>query len=562
MAVLRVTAGPTPGQLLPLEKERTVIGRLPSCDIVLEMGSISRQHLQVLRVGEEYFVEDLGARNGSFLNGQRIEGRRKLSENDELKVGDAVFRFHATAPQAAAVEGRPGMASGSSWAELIDEEQAENPSSTIMSKIDAGSNATLRVSVNPEAKLKALIEISKSLASSLGEDQVLSKILDSLFRVFPQADRGFIILRDTPSSPLIPKAVKYRRNDQDDTVRVSRTVVNQVMETKEAILSADAATDARFTMSESIADFRIRSMMCVPLVNSEGSSIGILQIDTLDQRTRFQEDDLEVLVSVASQAAFSIENAQLHQQAIWQESLKRDLSLARQVQQGFLPRETPSIAGYEFFHFYEPASQVGGDFFDYVLLPGNRLAVIVADVSGKGVSAALLMAKVTSEARYQLVSSSQPGEAVIGLSKAFASYGWSERFVTFVMAVVDIKRHEVVLVNAGHMAPLLRRCDGTVAAVAEHISGVPLGVDPDWEYEEFRFTLQPGEILTSFTDGFSEAENVKRELYGMDRLAKQVAAPVKGVTELGQRILSDVKQHAAGYRQSDDMCLLCFGRTA
>ncbi len=267
-------------------------------------------------------------------------------------------------------------------------------------------------------------------------------------------------------------------------------------------------------------------------------------------------------MSVASQAAFSIENAQLHQQAIWQESLKRDLSLARQVQQGFLPRQTPTIAGYEFFHFYEPASQVGGDFFDYVLLPGNRLAVIVADVSGKGVSAALLMAKVTSEARYQLVSATQAGEAVNGLSKAFASYGWSERFVTFVMAVVDTKQHEVVLVNAGHMAPLLRRRDGTVAAVAEHISGVPLGVDPDWEYEEFRFTLQPGEILTCFTDGFSEAENVKREFYGMPRLAKQVATPVKGVTELGQRILSDVKQHASGHRQSDDMCLLCFGRTA
>jgi serine phosphatase RsbU (regulator of sigma subunit) len=546
-----------------LEKERVVIGRLPSCDVVLEMGSVSRQHCQILRIGEEFYVEDLGARNGSFVNGQRVEGRRKLADGDELKVGDALFRFYAAAPEAAAAGGRPpGMSSNSSWAELIDEEKAETPSSTIMSKIDAGSGATLRVSVNPEAKLKALIEISKSLASSLGEEQVLQKILDSLFRVFPQADRGFIILRESPSSPLIPKAVKYRRHDQDDTVRVSRTVVNQVMATKEAILSADAASDSRFSMSESIADFRIRSMMCVPLINSEGDSIGILQIDTLDQRSRFQEDDLEVLVSVASQAAFSIENAQLHQQAIWQESLKRDLSLARQVQQGFLPRQTPEIAGYEFFHFYEPASQVGGDFFDYILLPGNRLAVIVADVSGKGVAAALLMAKVTSEARYQLVSSNQPAEAVNRLSQAFASYGWSERFVTFVMAVVDYVRHEVVLVNAGHMAPLLRRTDGTVAAVAEHISGVPLGVDPDWEYEEFHFTLQPGEILTAFTDGFSEAENVKRELYGMERLVKQVAGPVKGVTELGQRILSDVKQHASSHRQSDDMCLLCFGRTA
>jgi len=561
--LLRATAGaPFPGHIFPLEKERVIIGRLPTCDIVMEMGSVSRQHAQILRVGDEFFVEDLGSRNGTLVNGHRIEGRRKLSENDELKVGDAVFSFHLAAPPTGGTATRPpGTASASSWAELIDE-KVDTPSSTIMSKIDAGSNLTLRVSLNPEAKLKALIEIIKSLASSLGEEEVLQKILDSLFRVFPQADRGFIILRDSPGGPLIPKAVKYRRSDQDDTVRVSRTVVNQVLETKEAVLSADAANDARFAMSESIADFRIRSMMCVPLINSEGQAFGILQIDTLDQRSRFQEDDLEVLVSVASQAAFAIENAQLHQQAIWQESLKRDLSLARQVQQGFLPRQSPSIPGYEFFHFYEPASQVGGDFYDYILLPGNRLAVIVADVSGKGVSAALLMAKVTSEARYHLVSTSRPSEAVNGLSQAFGSYGWSERFVTFVMAVIDYKRHEVTLVNAGHMAPLLRRRDGTVAAVAEHISGVPLGVDADWQYEEFRFTLEPGEILTAFTDGFSEAENVNRELYGLERLAKQVSGPVKSVTELGQRILSDIKQHAAGHRQSDDMCLLCFGRVS
>lgn len=569
MAVLKSTNGPTPGQLYPLNQERIVIGRLPTCDIILELGVVSRQHVQILRVNGEYFVEDLGSRNGSFLNGQKIEGRLKLSENDELKIGDGLFRFHVAAPHAgttgnlsdAAAEALNALRVGVKFAPVIEDDRGETPSSTIMSKIDASSGFSSRVSVNPEAKLKALIEISKSLANSVSEDQVLNKILDSLFRVFPQADRGFIILRDSPTSPLVPKAVKYRRKDQDDTVRVSRTIVNQVMESKQAILSADAASDSRFAMSESIADFRIRSMMCAPLINSDGRAFGIMQIDTLDQRSRFQDDDLDILVSVAAQAAFSIENALLHQQAVLQESLKRDLAVARQVQQGFLPRQSPNVPGYEFFHFYEPASQVGGDFFDYILLPGNRLAVIVADVSGKGVQAALLMAKVTSEARYQLVTTQEPREAVSGLSRAFNSYGWSERFVTFVMTVVDYKRNEAVLVNAGHMAPMLRHRDGRVEEVAEQITGLPLGIDPDWEYEEYRFSLQPGDIITSFTDGFSEAENVKRELYGMERLLKQVQAPTKGVTELGQRILADVKQHASGHRQSDDMCLVVFGRT-
>jgi serine phosphatase RsbU (regulator of sigma subunit) len=302
-------------------------------------------------------------------------------------------------------------------------------------------------------------------------------------------------------------------------------------------------------------------MMCVPLINSEGNAIGILQIDTLDQRSRFQEEDLDVLASVAAQAAFSIENALLHRQALWQESIRRDLALARQVQQGFLPKEPPKIEGYQFFNFYEPASQVGGDFFDYILLPGSRLAVIVADVSGKGIPAALLMAKVTSEARYHLVTHHQPGEAITRLNQAFSSYGWSDRFVTFVMAVVDYRLHEIVLVNAGHMAPFLRRTNGSVEEVGEHVTGVPLGVDADWEYEEFRFVLQAGEIVTAFTDGFSEAENEDRHLYGMELLAKQVAGPAANATELGQRILADVKRHVGSHRQSDDMCLLCFGRT-
>src|SRR5690606_12281880 len=122
--------------------------------------------------------------------------------------------------------------------------------------------------------------------------------------------------------------------------------INQVMSTKEAILSADAANDERFDMSQSIADFRIRSMMCAPLIDSDGKSFGVLQIDTLDQRNRFEEDDLEVLVAIAAQAAVAIDNARLHDNALLQRSLERDLALAHQVQRGFLPETAPEMVGY------------------------------------------------------------------------------------------------------------------------------------------------------------------------------------------------------------------------
>ena len=241
---------------------------------------------------------------------------------------------------------------------LDDSEMAT--SSTIMSKLDVSSSGSgLRVTVNPELKLRALMEITRNLASSLALDDVLPKILDSLFKVFIQADRGFVVLRESAEGPLIPKAVKYRRDKADDTIRISRTVVNQAMSTKEALLSADAATDSRFQMSESIADFRIRSMMCAPLIDSAGRALGVIQIDTLDQRSRFQQDDLDVLASVATQAAFAVENAQLHENAIKQKSYERDLALAHRVQQGLLPSGPPKVRRLRFLRLLR-AGQPGG----------------------------------------------------------------------------------------------------------------------------------------------------------------------------------------------------------
>ncbi len=569
MVVLRVISGLNPGQEFPLEGESAVLGRHPNCDIVLEEGAVSRQHARILRDAGGYLVEDLGSRNGTFVNGERIVGQHRLRHNDEVKICEMMFVFDELGSGAMGgtvgldeVPGRDGFSvAHSPWPMMVDNSVGDR-GSQVMSKVDVvSSSAGVRLAVNPEVKLRALLEITNNLAKSLELDAVLPKILDSLFKVFLQADRGFVLLSSS-DGPLIPKAVKYRRAGEDDTIRISRTIVNEVLTTKTAVLSADVASDSRFAMSESIADFRIRSFMCAPLVTSDGEAIGLIQIDTHDHRSRFQEDDLEVLASVASQAAFAVENAKLHEQALSRQALERDLALAHRVQQGFLPSEPPHIPGYQFFDYYEPANQVGGDFFDYVHLPDNRLGVIVADVAGKGVSAALLMAKVTSDARYWLVGERSPAVAITRLSQAFIKSGWSDRFVTFLLAVIDINTHDVTLVNAGHMPPILRHADGTVEEVGEEASGVPIGVDEDWEYEEYHLQLKPGDILTAYTDGFSEASNDRQEFYGLERLNELVAKPAKNVRDLGARILADVQQFVGDYKQSDDMCLLCFGRDA
>ncbi|HWA98612.1 MAG TPA: GAF domain-containing SpoIIE family protein phosphatase, partial [Pirellulales bacterium] len=322
----------------------------------------------------------------------------------------------------------------------------------------------------------------------------------------------------------------------------------------------DAATDTRFDTSQSIADFRIRSMMCAPLLASEGQALGVIQIDTLDQRSRFQQDDLDVLASVACQAAVAVENAQLHEAAMDRRALERDLHLAHIVQQGILPGAPPRVNGYEFFDFYDPAQQVGGDYFDYVSLPNARLAVILADVSGKGVPAALIMARLSSEARYCLVSEASPAAAMSRLNGIFGRGGWEDRFVTAVMAVIDLNKHEITIANAGHMAPLLRHGNGTIEAIGDEAAGVPLGVDSGYQYEQCTCSLARGDMMSIFTDGISEAMNEKNELYGFERLRSQLAPPVTGAVALGNRILSDVKHFVGARAQSDDMCLICFGR--
>ncbi len=553
MALLRVIAGHNPGQEITLEPPRCVLGRHPNCDIKLEDGSVSREHAQLTMVGGRWHVEDLSSRNGTFLNGRIVDRRQPLADGDEIRICDLQFSFHGGPPGGASRMAATAMG----LATLVDD---GGSGSNIMSKLDVSSSQSgFRLSIRPEAKLRALIEVTENLGAALGLDEVLQKSLDSAFKIFVQADRGFIALRDHDDGPLIPHAVKHRRDDHDE-IRISRTIVQQVLDGKQAVLSADAASDERFDMSQSVADYHIRSMMCAPLLDSANRGIGVIQIDTVDRRARFQQEDLDVLAAVARQAAFAVENSQLHHQALRQQRVERDLALAHEVQQGFLPSERPTLPGLEFFDYYESASQLGGDYYDYVPLPGGRLAVVVADVSGKGIPAALLMARLSSEVRFCLATETSPARAVERLNAGFARTGWEDRFVTLALAVIEPTANKVSLINAGHLPPLLRRPDGNVEPLGVDASGVPLGVDSDVRYEMFEFSLEAGQRVVLFTDGISEAMNPSGQLFGLERLRKRLAEPSEGVEALGRGVLSGVKQFVASRAQSDDMCLVCFGR--
>ncbi|MEM8864315.1 MAG: SpoIIE family protein phosphatase [Planctomycetota bacterium] len=559
MAFLTIAQGVEPGKRFELDADQSIIGRSSDCQVSLDVAAVSRRHAALVQDAGRFFVEDLGSRNGTLVNGQKIVDRTPLRDGDRILVCDQELAFHQERPHGLLGDTSPGETS--TLAQLVSDEENGEPAS-VMATLDlgGGSASSWSLSANPQVKLNALLEISNNLAQAVSVEEILPKVLDSLFKIFVQADRGFVVMRPDDDKPLVVVEEKARKKAQEEKMRISRTIVEKAMESKQAILSADAASDERFGMAQSIAEFQIRSMICAPMINSDDEAIGVLQIDTLNQRSRFTDEDLEVLAAVASQAAVAIDNARMHEQVLSQRALQRDLELAKRMQRALLPSSPPEASGYFFFDYYESARQVGGDYYDYVPLSGGRFGVVVGDVAGKGVSAAILMARLSSDVRFCLATEPDLASATMQINRLFARQDWEDRFVTMIIAVIDPNSNEMTMTNAGHMPPLLRNAGGEVSELAEEIAGLPLGVYEDYEYESISRTIEPGEFLTLFTDGFSEAMNRERELYGMERLAAAVGSAGLSVGELGQHILTDVRKFVDGYDQSDDMCLACFGR--
>jgi serine phosphatase RsbU (regulator of sigma subunit) len=306
--------------------------------------------------------------------------------------------------------------------------------------------------------------------------------------------------------------------------------------------------------------------MCVPLSNAEGKAFGVVQLDTQDRAKKFTRPDLELLCGVANQASIALENARLHQAALAQELLKRDLQLAHEVQLSFLPQTLPTVPGYEFHAFYRAAYMVGGDYYDFIPLGDQRVAMTLGDVAGKGVPAALLMAKLSSDARFCFLREADPARVIGNLNDLMtAQCGRMDRFVTMASAVLDPASHTVTFVNAGHPSPLLyRRASGTFSeCVPRRTAGLALGIMEGHRYDSCQVTLQPGDTILVFSDGIPDANNVREEPF----TAAAILNALKGVQSpsprtIIERLLKVVEQHAAGAKQNDDITMVALGRTA
>ena len=562
------------GQAVPFELEaaETVIGRHPECTFQINSNMVSRKHAKVVKSGDEFVVEDLGSGNGTFVNGKKIDGPTVLGHDDRIKLGPVLLRFETPegaaapkpAPRPAQVASAPAPAptpinAGTDF--NVDVSEGEDDTSTIMGTADR-SSAFGKLEVNPEAKLKGVLEISRALAGTADLNALLPKILDTLFVIFPHADRGCVLFNDAATGKMVPKAMKHRRAGDDETVKLSRTILKTVLEQKTGILSADAASDSRFQASESISNLTIRSMMCVPMLSLAGEPMGVINIDTQNAFNQFRAEDLDLLMAVAGQAAMSYEQANLLVTAMEKQKQDKEMNIAMGVQRSLLPTELPKPDGWEIFASYDTAQAVGGDYYDaFMLEDGKRVCMAFGDVAGKGVPASLVMSRIATVVTNVLAFVTDVQEAILRINHQMCTRAVEGRFVTFVLIILDPETGEMNIANAGHMPVMIRKTDGSIEEFGDEAVGVPLGVIDEYPYDVLSRTIEKGETCVIYTDGVSEAMNHNDDLYGVDRLRELMQASRGGhADELGRTILADVRKFADGRPQNDDITIMVFGR--
>lgn len=569
-----------------LQSEEVVLGRHPECGIQLQSNMVSRRHAKLCSTGNGGFaVEDLGSGNGTYINGNRIEQPTELKHNDRIKLGPILLRFETeegAESSGSDLANRPGGSSTMDIPSLpasfgrkaakppLDETLDQRPAFQldVTEETADGADSVIQEVSNetgfglldsqPEKKLRGIIDISRAMAQLVEPRELLPKIMHVLFDIFPHADRGSILFRNEENGRLIPAFQHHRREGEDATVKLSRTVLQKVMDEKTGIVSADAAQE--FQGSESIADLRIHSMMCVPMLGLDGKVIGIISIDTQNPFQQFTPTDLDLLLAVAGEAALKFENTRLLESHLAKVKQDSEMEIARNVQRALLPEALPVVKGYQFFASYDSAQAVGGDYYDAMMLTDDKICLSFGDVAGKGVPGALIMSRIASCVQNTMSFLHEVGPAITAINNHMCSNMVEGRFVTYVLVIIDLKTHEMTLANAGHMSPLIRKTDGTVDQFPDESIGIPVGIMEDYPYDVVSRVIEPGETVVIITDGVDEAMNSKQELYTKERVVEFVESSSPDAEELGKTLLTDVRRHAGGWPQNDDITIMTFGR--
>jgi len=547
----------------PLGRLRITIGRSARNDLCIPDPFASRVHAEVRKEGDEYILQDLGSANGTLYNGAPVGGPIALTPGGRVQIGETEIVFD----DQSALMGATMITDNNSMPEMeatIALNSADRTTSGLLEAIEGA-----RTQPDPEkpsqrkdkqSDLLALIsKVGVTLLASATLGETLQQIAALVFEAVP-ADRCLIMMRDEGSEELKVSVAQLRdRQGKVGEIRVSRTIMDEVIGKGKSVLTSDAQHDPRF-MSSTTTLQGIHSVLAVPLGVGE-KVFGIIYADSPIAEGRFSEDHLKVLTTLASVAAIRVENARLLEEQIDRQRLEHELQLASEIQQRFQPTAPPQVPGYELQGISFPCYEIGGDYYDFIEREDGRLIITLGDVSGKGTAAALLMSSLHAAVHAQAASHDSLVDTISAVNRYLADNIPPNRFVTLFYAELNPKTGALSFLNAGHNPPLIVHQAGTVEQLSS--GGLPLGIKPDAVFREGRTQLHPGDVLVIYSDGVSEAGNPQGEEFGVKRLSDTVTRNIESsASGIRDRIESALTKFSEGTAAADDITLVIVKRQA
>ena len=525
---------------VPLITERIAVGRSSAAELCFpEDAGLSRQHFAFEPEGDEWTVQDLGSKNGTFVNNIPLKAKLTLKAGDRITAGHLVILYSPEAKRA-----HPSVV-------VFEREESSSPAtSTVVTSLEGAlSNQTmvLERGAGPKssAPMQALIRAGQELSEARPLAELFPVILDLAIKAVG-AQRGVLLLLE--GEELVPRAHK------GDNFRISTAVRDRVLKEKSSMLVRDAQLDDAFKGRMSIVEQKVHTMMAVPL-QTKDRIIGLIYVDSPSVLREFTKDDLSLLTVMANIAGIRIENARLTEIEEAERIMKRDLTQAAEIQGGMLPDKAPNVAGTDLAGYNAACRTVGGDYYDFFPFPDGRVAMALGDVSGKGMPASLMM--MALQARVQVLAE-DPGDLggfMSRLNKATCAKCPSNRFITFFFCVLDTQTGDLAFSNAGHNPPILVRKSGQAEMLEG--GGPVLGILPIAPYRELHTRLEPGDMLVLYSDGVTEANDVNHEEYDEPRFIEVLTANrQRPATEIVEAVTKSLAEFTAGAPQADDITLV------
>ena len=541
-----------------LAKEKISIGRSEDNDITLPDPFSSGHHALICPSNGGYAVRDNGSKNGTFLNGKKVQGEAELKKGDEVLIGSTRIIYDKELSTNVEVTEMASPARNiNTIIHLKDIIKKTDIDTTIKGMATPADFLKIRSDFKSMAVLN---EVSKALVLHQPLGELLDRIMDLISEYLPM-DRGVLMLREGNPPQTIPKVTRINnKNLVRQKILVSQSIINLVLDKHSSVLTLDAQADPRFMMKDSVIKSNIHSAMCVPLWNNR-DIIGVLYADRIALLDQFTEDDLRLLTLLANLAAIKYEQAQAVERAIEMEKLQKELTLAVQIQKDFLPKKNPSCENFDIAGTNVPCLQVGGDYYDFITIDPCRLAVIIADVSGKGMSAALLMASLRAALHAEMQPQINLAEMTAKLNDFVHRSSASNMFITFFFGELNMKKSEFRYINAGHNPPLFIEKNGQVTRLES--GGFCLGMFPAVTYEAKVVELAQGDMVVLYTDGITEARNTDNQELGEETLTSLLKKSLKQpAVKVVEKVMSEVTKFSTGAPPMDDMTFVVIKRSA